>query len=465
MNKKIIYMTLLSATMLLGSCKDEFLDQTPYSSLPIDTAITTEAELQAAANGMYASMRSFESYGRNIPVLGDLLADNTWISANNAGRYIAQNNFAPTVSSAEPNEMWNQLYTTILRANIVINADIPTSPVVEQLKGEAYAARALSYFSLVRVFALPYTVDPGALGVPVVTEFDQNASPARSSVSEVYAQIISDYEAAYTMMTVNKNSSYMSKYAARALQAKAYLYMGDYEKAKTAALDVVENGGYTLVQPEAYVAYWNNAAPVSNKVETIFEISVDGVNNLGTNALAYIYEQDGYGDILATEELYDLYSEEDVRQDVIIEGARGTDTGIYIVNKYSNTTNAADKDDIKIIRYAEVMLILAEAYARTGDDAQALVYLNRVAAARNADLHASAGAKLIEDIITERRKELAFEGDRYYDLLRLNRPIERSDRSPAAVQLIEVGSTKRQQPIPQSEIDANPNVKQNPGYS
>lgn len=469
MNKKFLYMSLLSATIMLGSCKDEFLDQTPYTAVPVATAITNSQELQAAVNGMYASMRSFEGLGRNIPILGDLKADNIWISTQNRGSYLGQNAYTMTGSAAEATEMWRTLYTSILRANTVINAElVATSPAnqttINQLKGEALAVRALNHFELVKHFAQPYTVNPKAEGVPVVLAFDQNASPSRNTVEQVYAQIITDLDEAFNLMTANKNSSYMTKYAAKALQARAYLYMGNYEKAREAALEVVNNGGYTLVPAASYVNYWANPAPVSNKMETIFEISNDGVNNQGTNALAYFYDQAGYGDMLATTELYNLYEATDVRRNVITVGKRGNDNPAYIVTKYPNTANAADKDDVKIIRYAEVLLTLAEAQARTGNEVLALARLNQVATARGASAYVSSGQQLIEDILTERRKELAFEGHRYWDFMRLNRVIVRTDQHPDGARSIELDNYRRIQPIPQGELDANPNITPNPGY-
>lgn len=462
-------MSLLSATMLLGSCKDDFLDQQPYSSVPVGTAITNAEELQAAVNGMYASLRSFEALGRNIPILGDLKADNIWISTQNRGSYLTQNAYTMPATAAEATEMWRTLYTSILRANTVINAElVATSPAnqttINQLKGEAYAIRALCHFELVKQFAQPYTVDPNALGVPVVTVFDQNANPARNTVGEVYTQVVADLNEAFNLMTANKNSSYMTKYAAKALQARAYLFMGDYAKSREAALEVVNSGGFSLVSASGYVGYWSNPSPASNKVETIFEISNDGVNNQGTNSLAYFYDQQGYGDMLATNELYNLYEEDDVRKDVIIVGERGNDKPAYIVNKYTNTTNAANKDEVKIIRYAEVLLTLAESYARTGSEDLALETLNKVATTRGASAYESSGTQLIEDILTERRKELAFEGHRYWDFMRLNRVINRTDQHPAGARVIELNNHRRIQPIPQGELDANPNMKPNPGY-
>ena len=157
---------------------------------------------------------------------------------------------------------------------------------------------------------------------------------------------------------------------------------GDWEGAKTAALDVVNNGGYTLATAANLFAYWKNAAPTSTKLETIFEVTNDAVNNNGTNALAYFYDQAGYGDAIGSDDLYNQYSPTDARLGLFITGTRASQT-VRIVNKYPNTSNAADKDEVKVIRYAEVLLTLAEAYYHTGDEANALVYLNKLAKQRD----------------------------------------------------------------------------------
>ncbi|WP_439880244.1 RagB/SusD family nutrient uptake outer membrane protein [Pontibacter sp. MBLB2868] len=481
MKKIYKYMAVLALAVLLGSCGEDFLEQEPSASVPIATAITDVGELQTAVYGMYASLRTSNAYGRTIPVLGDLMADNTFVAPSNSGRYLVQNVYRTIASTREPGEIWTALYNTILRANAIIEADIASTATVDQLKGEAYAVRALAYHELVKFFATPYTVNPNALGVPIVTEFDPNnptdyyvnQQPERNTVAEVYTQIISDYQMGFDMMGDRFiNSSYMNKWAARALQARAYLFMGDYQKAKETSLDVVMRSGFETVSASNYLNYWTSAAPVTSRTETLFEISNDNIDNNGSDALTNIYDQGGYGDILATADLVSLYEEGDVRGTdpsvpgvpVILIDSRSDIDPAYVVNKYQNRTNPSDRDDIKVIRYAEVMLTLAESYARTGEFDLALDMLNQLMEARNASTYSSTDNQLIEDIITERRKELAFEGHRFWTLSRLNRPIVRTAEQPASTALIDVNNFRRILPIPQAEIDANPNIEQNPGY-
>lgn len=479
-NNIFLFCLLLIAS---SSCKKSYLDLAPYSALPLPVATSSEGNLYTAVNGMYAGLRNIDLYGRMLPVKGDLMGDNTYVRAANSGRFLDFNDYNITVTNAAAQSIWTAAYIVIKNANTIINSTLTSNPNVNQLRGEAYAVRALVYFDLVRNFAKPFTVDPNGLGVPIVTKFDETSLPTRNTISEVYKLINDDLTQAYTLMTVNLggtmslagtnivrslNSSYFTKYSARALQAKVYMHMGDWANAKVAALDVVTNSGVTLVSNAGYVAYWKNPAPLSTKVETLFEVTNDVSNNNGTNALAYMYDQNGYGDILATTDLVSKYRSTDVRLGVInTVTAAGVTT--YIVNKYSNTSNANDKDDVKLLRFADVVLILAEAYARTNDEPNARIRVNQIAQNREPTFagYTSTGTQLIDDIILERRKELAFEGDRFFDLQRINAAINKVRReNPIILISVAAGDFRRIFPIPLGETDVNPNIKtqQNAGY-
>jgi hypothetical protein len=456
---------LVGSLLWLAGCQPNFLDLKPYDSLPVQNAITNENDMGSAANGIYSGLRSSFLYGRTVPFVGDLMADNIYISSSNSGRYIVQNTYSVNAQNGDLLNTWSQAYAVILRANNIINATLSESATVSQYRGEALTVRALMYWELVKLFAKPYSVDPAAPGVPIVVSYDVTLRPARNTVKEVYDQINKDLIQAFGLLTLTKNSSFVTKYAAKALQAKVYLYQQDYANALTAAQDVVKNSGYTLAPAANLNTYWGNPAPLTTKVETIFEISADGVNNAGFDALANIYSQNGYGDGLVTTDLYNLYTDTDARKSLIIKGKRaGVDA--LIVNKYQNVQNSSDKDDIKVLRYADVLLIAAEASARTGNQIDALALLNQLAQRRDPSFKgfASTGDALLADIITERRKELAFEGDRFGDLNRLKLDVKRNDQYPTSARSIPAADPRRVAPIPQSELDANKAVTQNAGY-
>jgi len=449
------------AVTFLGSCKKEFLELNSPTAVPASVALSSEADLQTALRGAYAGMRSANYYGRSVPVFGDVLSDNGYISGQNSGRYTYGPNYTWTVANSDMANFWAQAYNVILRANNVINAEV-TGGGVDQIKGEAYGIRALTYFELVRYFARPYSDNPSGLGVPIITKYDVGFYPTRNTVAEVYQQILSDLDKAYTLATKFTNSSQFHKYAAQALRAKVYLNMGELITSKESALDVINNSGFTLVSAAGYKAYWDNPQVRTDKVETLFEISSDAVNNAGFDDLANIYHQTGYGDIIASDDLYALFSATDVRRTLYSIGTRGGLSSVF-VNKYPNPTG--DRSDTKVLRLSEMYLIAAEA-SLPANEADALLYVNAITSRRNATPIASTGTQLFEDIINERRKELAFEGDRFHDLNRLKRDIARSTNWPAAQRSITYDNFRRVLPIPQSELDANPNIKsqQNLGY-
>lgn len=459
------YKVLLGMVSLstLVSCKEEFLERNPTTAISFNQAVATANDMQVALNGAYAGLRGVDFYGRTLPVIGDVMADNAYQSALNTNRYTQFNRYNYNVADGNASGIWNTAYSVILRANNIINAPVDTTgnATVSQYKGEAYAIRALSYFSIVRYFARPYTDNPSALGVPIVTAFNPSFSPSRSSVGEVYDLIISDLNKAYGLMTQFKNSSQFSKYAARGLQAKVYLTMGRMAEAKAAALDVINNSGFQVVGADDYVAYWNSPAIRTDKLETLFEVSSDAVGNLAFDALSYLYSQEGnYGDYLVSTELYNTYEEDDVRRDLFPETERnGSD--VIAIAKYPSILG--DRSDTKVLRMSEMYLIAAEA-SLPDNEVDALLYLNYIRARRGVDPIVATGDALFEAIIEERRRELALEGDRYMDLQRLMRDVVRGTDYPAAARVIPYSDPRRILPIPQAERDANPNVEQNPDY-
>jgi starch-binding outer membrane protein, SusD/RagB family len=460
---------ILFAGLLFASCKKAFLDLKPYDQVSFDDAIVNEGDMQAAVNGVYANLRDADLFGRSIPLNGDLLADNVYLSVVNSNRYIPEFSYSYIVTNGNVGNTWADAYTTILRANNVINSGITKTAVTDQLKGEALTLRALMYFELVKFFAKPYVTDQNAPGVPLVLKYDPVLKPSRNTVKEVFTQIEKDLNEAYGLLTVTKNSSYITKYVPKALLARMYQYMGDWAKAEAAALDVINNGGYTLSASANFVAYWNNPGTVTNKLETVFEVSVTQIEQAGTNSLAYFYDQAGYGDALCTDDLFAKYAATDARRALIIDAVRGG-IPVKVVNKYPNTNNTNEKDNVKVIRYAEVLLILAEAYNKQGKDTEALTVLNQLAQRRDPSFtgYTSSGAALFEDILLERRKELAFEGHRYWDFMRTGRDVVRNNSSgnyPANVPVTFPASNfRRIFPVPQAELDANKNIAQNQGY-
>ena len=462
----LYFITVLVGSLIIGSCKKSYLVKTPLDSLKPDQALNTESGLIGAVNGAYANLRSVSLYGRDFVIIGDLQADNTYVEKKNAGRYLIQYNYTMSSSDGVAAEMWIAAYSGILKVNQVIDATV-TGTNVASIKAEAYAIRALLYFKLVNIYAKPYTDDPNALGVPLVLHYDPYGLPSRVKVSDIYQQIVSDLKTAFQSGPDFVNSTRFSKYAIEALLAKVYLYMGDKTNAKTAAVDIINNGGFTLLPASDYSNYWADPGYRDDQLETMLEIDADAVNNNQFDDYAAMY-LNGYNDIYASSQLYNLYSATDVRRSVIEPGATKGNLPAFVVTKFPNA-GGSDRDNIKVIRLSEVYLIAAEA-SLPGNETDAKMYLNQLVAERDPAFagYTSTGATLLNDIITERRKELAFEGDRFYDLNRLKIQIVRASNAGAipAPLTIAYPFDKRLAPIPLTEIQANPNIagQQNPGY-
>ena len=497
MKFKILASVLIAGALLNSSCSKNFLNRNPYNAVPNSTAIQTTSDLQVAATGMYSELRSTDVYGRTLPVKGDLMADNTFVTASNSGRYLPMNIYSTSNGDAYAGADWPEAYIAIKYANSIISTTLPsTDPTNAEYIGEALAVRALMHFELVRNFAHPYTLAPTDPGIPIVLAFSDTTEPARSSfpVKAVYTQVIADLEKAYSLMTQYRGTAYFSKYAARALEARVYQNMGDWPDALTTALDVINNSGWSLMSPTSYVnpsgslgtsgssasntyspgGYWANANPqTGTKNETLFEIVSDLTNNNGFDQVGFIYLQvgGGYGDILATDNLYNLYSATDVRRGLIPRAPAGYRTGeqgnVNLCYKYPNPAGSGPHDGTKVVRLSDVILIAAEAYYNAGDITNANKYLNMVAQQRDPAFTGwnDTGEQVLEDILTERRKELAFEGSRLWDLVRLGRNFTKwSSQVPLKTIPVAPGNQFLVWPIPLAELNANPGIGQNPGY-
>jgi tetratricopeptide (TPR) repeat protein len=472
MNTSSLYKPLLivlAAGTVLGSCSKSFVDKTPADRIVTDTTLllNSASALQSALNGAYAEIRNVDQFGRDWPVIGDLMADNTFLETRNSGRYITQWRYKVPITDQVPQDMWAESYTGILRCNQIIDAKVTDAPDV---KAQAYAIRALLYFKMVTTWGKNYTTDPNSLGVPLVIHYDVTLEPQRATVGAVYTQIVSDLKAAFAAAPTYSSSITISKYAAEALLARVYLYMGQYADALAAANDVINKGPFGLVSYNGFISYWGNPTPNTDATETIFEVDADAVNNNGFDDLGGIYFN-GYQDIYASIDLVSLYSATDVRGALLVAGKTKSGANAYLVAKYPNTLNN-DKDNIKVIRLAEVYLIAAECAARLGQNTDAQGFVNTVAQLRDPNFpgYTDTDDALVSDIATERRKELAFEGDRLFDMNRLNLTIVRASNpgadAPGDGLTIDKADPLRLSPIPQAEILRNPNIakQQNPGY-
>lgn len=456
--------------MLTASCSDSFLDINPEQSVSAENAVVDLITLQTALNGVYSKLQDQNYYGRTYNLIPELMADNLYLSSRNTGRFLEYENFVVSERNTEAEGLWEKGYEVIANATRAIEGGKTLQGTttaqqgsINQLIGEALALRALAHFDLVRMFAQPYnfTADAGHIGIPVITEVNiVQTSPKRNSVKEVYTQINNDLTTALGLMTTQKGKGTFSVGAVKALAARVALYQDDRINAIKYSSEVISTGGYTLINNNSYATLWSTKL----NVETIFEIVNTTADNQGSSSLGHFFSVAGYADALVTTELYNLYDINDVRRTAITAGVKpSAEKNALFVNKLPR--GPLSDDNIKILRLAEQYLIRAEAYAKQGENILAQNDLNVIMKRANPNaLNATEiGTELLNRILEEKRKELAFEGHRLFDLNRNKKDLKiiQSENSLT----ISYPNDKFILPIPLKEINSNPNIKpQNTGY-
>ncbi|MBL7813804.1 MAG: RagB/SusD family nutrient uptake outer membrane protein [Saprospiraceae bacterium] len=483
---KNLILVLLLNIGLFTACNDRFLDIKPKENVSIADAIVSVPTMRTALMGTYSLMQHSDYYGRTLVVLPDLMSDNMYQSVVAGSRYNNYDRYSMTEADVDATNTWAQIYRVIINANAIIErgADLQTgfstdeAIEIKQLRGEAHAIRALAYFDLCKLFAKTYTATTEGTqwGVPIVLSYPKNKTdisyPARNTVKEVYDQIIRDAQFALDLMppsgtVINGTfTARLNRWGVYALLSRVYLYKGDWGNAEKAATQVISSGKYSLLPNATLVTDYKKQL----NTESIFEIVNTEKDNQGTDGVAYLYSQMGYGEMLASTNLYSAYNAADARKGFMSKGNRnasGGETNVNLINKYSgNTEGVHFNENIKVFRLAEMYLIRAEARARLGSDikgAQADVQLIRSRAYPTAAMVTETGTGLIDFIMNERRREFAFEGYRLFDLLRTKTNFTKYSAAGNTISITWMRD-KVTLPIPQREILINPNLVQNAGY-
>jgi hypothetical protein len=491
--KKVIYtlIVLVSAGALTGitACK-KFLDVEPRYQQDADNYFNSQSDYELALTGAYDLLQGTFV----IHWIGEIASDNSIAGGESVTDTEGLHNIDNMTHNAVNNELRNVMrwmYAGITRVNYIMEFKDKTDFTgKERLLGEARFLRAYYYFELVKFFGdVPLVIDK-RLGAEEVTKIP------RTPAAQVYQQIEADLNyAAANLDWVNPVKGRADKGAALALLGKVQLYQNKFSAAATTFEQVITQGGYSLVQN--YESLWTAAG--ENNSETVFDVeyssleggSYDCLICLEGNAAAGFqgirqYNGPKYGDgnsyNLPTAALYNSFEPGDPRRDLTVLDldafiaaqpnpgsityaiGGGGHTGYYN-NKYIKRQDerGLPDDDLtsplnyKAIRYADVLLMAAEAHNKSGNDGKALQYLNEVRGRVGMPARSSSGSQLYLDILLERRHELSCEGLRFFDLVRTGQ----------AAQFIPgfVPNKHELFPIPQVEIDlAGGNWKQNPGY-
>lgn len=490
--KKILNICTLGLMLLATSCNG-FLDKAPLDKVSTDGTLS-EKDAIAMVNAAYQPLQWAKLYNMRIWTT-DIIAGNSNVGGNGGTDGIETTDLANfTASSANPSalDIWRGPNPGILRCNLVIQ-EIPKLNIDEAIKnrcmGEAYFLRAHYYFILVRFFGdVPLNLTPQKPG--------DNLNLSRSSKEDVYKQIISDCQNAIDLLPAKSSYSgsdlgRASKDAALTMMAKIYLTLGTNYNKVVDLCNQVTALGYDL----STMKYEDNFnAAIDNGSESIFEVQYSGDtsydfwgnDNQASWLSAFMGPRNsnmaaaGYGWNQPTQEFVNNYESGDKRKDVTIfyEGCPQFDGQDY-KSSYSNTSYNVRKFIVPkslskeyntspanfiVYRYADVLLMKAEALNELGKPSEAEEPLNIVRhRAGLADIKNKTKDEMKEIIIHERRIELAFEGHRWFDLIRI-------DNGDYAIKFLHsVGKTNATKerllfPIPQEERDANPNITQNPGY-
>lgn len=490
----------------LSSCVNDWLDVAPSDGTDAGAALTNSSDLAAARTGMYKALKGNSSlvdyYGQQFFVYGDVHAGDDYqynnLGGSNRASFYYDMNYQTasefTSSTSSSNVAWKSPYIVIGRANRIIAAAeggalsdaAEAKATIDQYAAEAKVLRALAHFDLVRIYGKPYTEDQGAsLGVPLVTGvLESNAKPARSTVAEVYTQVVKDLTEAISSnaLATETEPGYVSVWGAKAILSRVYLNMGDYANALSVAEDIIKKSGAALWTRDQYIKAWDASTP--NESEFLFRLNVAGsTDSNDLNGIGNLQQRDGYKEMVATKKFVDMLTSdpEDVRNGMFLPATAAKEVATYGTNKVflnklrGQGGNLRNVTIVPIIRLSEVYLTAAECAFRKNDKTKAVEYLNDLVKNRTTTEASLATVDNItrERILIERRKELIGEGQRYFDALRNNETITRytseADKGWHKTLSKEAQSFNRDYfkaiaAIPQAEINANPNIKQNTGY-
>lgn len=492
-NHRVRSFAFLALMLISFSCQD-FLDKKPQGQLLQTSFPLSQSDAVLATNAVYASLRNWYYHSGGYPIL-DIMSDDTRKGSSPADQFSTvgpYDNFTINTQQDGLDRWWAAMYQGIRAANIVTEyvpkITMPDAGKAQYL-AEARFLRGIFYFDMVRAWG----------GVPLVTTPDPPLTLARATKDEVYAQVISDLT--YAMDNLPEQSSYKgndigraTKGAAKSYLAKVYLFTGDFVNAEKYAIEVVNSGQYNLQSDFADATGING----NYGIESIFEIGAkpsDGTENGGDQ---YANTQGirgspnrGWGFSRPSPDFINSFEANDPRRDGSIiflgEVLGGVKTigdpatpdttkvngGIVEIECYNqkvwtpgDNTPSQWGHHRRLMRYADVLLMAAEASNENGKSAQALTYLNQVRKrarmGNNAILPdiAQTNKDLLRDIIlNERRHELAMEGHRFWDLVRTGK---------AEAILGPLGYTSKYSllPIPQSQIDISKGrLTQNPGWN
>ena len=425
--KRVLTIFAFAALALGTASCEKILDFKPDNTtqIPADSAILTIGDAQQLLISVYdVAANAFNGRFQNIPeVMADNVADPLGLNGEYAQIYRWTSSFFNGSFGGE----YRDAYISIYRANTLLEevADLEgaTPAEVDRIKAEAKFLRALSHFHVVRIWAMPYgyTADNSHLGIPLKISADQTPQ-MRATVGEVYAQIVTDLIEAEAELPAD-NGIFANQMAAKALLAKVYLEMGDFANAQAKAAEVINSGNYSLEADllARFNDHPNGALPdefIFTLVSTNEVTATDTLVDERGTGFTFNYRSDDPNANPALKASADLYvtattDTSDLRGKLWYDiRDAGTADEVYVVSKFD-----ANFIDVPLLHLTEMYLIYAECNVRLNNDGDGTGrgYIN--ALRQRAGLN-DLNSLSLEDVMRERRLELAFEGDRLFQLKR-----------------------------------------------
>lgn len=410
---------LLCLLLLMGAMGcEKFLEIPPEGEIPTEEALQTPRDVQLLLNSCYDVLRSAKFMGGKMRNLSDLMGDDRDGRAL-TGNWLSYHSHNTGIFNQETRDMWSEPYIMIYRCNVLLeNMDLVPALGAEQkarTTAEAKFLRAVGHFELVRMFAQPYGFTPGNShdGIPLRLQASQEALP-RATVGEVYAQVLSDLEAAKDALPTT-NGGYATSWAVKAYLARVHFQMNDFQSAYDYADEVIAGGGFSL-DSNVMARFSSTATP-----ENIFNlISTGSLNNSGAE-LGGIYRSTNLSNPPAGRMSAALYltataDTQDLRgKHYYVLANPGQTNELVLLTRFNEPWF-----NVPLLHLAEMLLIRAEAAAELGNLSQAEADVNAV---RNraglANVTPGLDATSLKLIIrNERRLELVGEGHRFHDLRR-----------------------------------------------
>lgn len=446
-NMKTLKSTFLIVALLFSAFSCNVLDVEPQNSIPADEAFKDKAGIERGIFGAYNTLQYLSYYGRTYGIFSDLAADNLAQPLDGTAseyREVDNNNILPENGSTA--NIWSSVYDGINVANNVLEKVPAMSDMSETEKNEALGEllflRALNHFNGMNYFGgVPIKTTP-TIGV-------NDLNVPRNSTDQVYTQIISDLNFAAEHLPASTSQKIRAtKYAAVGLLARVYLYQEDYPMASQMAGKVINEGGYTLLDDYASIFDGDGSA------ETIFEVDFTALDRNRIAEYNFPKTLNGRREVEPTQSILDAYEIGDAR----FTASLAFDGTLAYPIKYADLSIGAE--NVIVLRLGEMYLIRAEAEARDNGDIDMIQDdINAIRLRANlSETSADNYPALLLQIEKDRRLELAFEGHRWFDLVRTGRAIELLPNVNTSSQTLF--------PIPSSELQTNtsPGMTQNPGY-